>query len=37
MIIVNTFSSQDEKQRASRFCALCRRCILLLHALRARE
>lgn len=36
MTVINTYSSPDETYRASRFQALCRRCILLLRARRAR-
>lgn len=36
MTVINTYTSQDAASRASRFQALCRRCILLLRARRAR-
>lgn len=36
MTVINTYTSQDEASRASRFQTLCRRCILLLRARRAR-
>lgn len=37
MNIIHTFCSQSEQERQARQAAICRKCILLLQAARARS